>query len=71
MKKTLMLVFNLDTGKTAELSVSAPREDVKLADIQTAANKIIETKLFTLDGATIVGLKKAYIRTVDDQLIGE
>lgn len=71
MKKTLMLVFNLDTGKTADLSISAPREDVKMADIQQAADKIIETKLFTLDGATIVGLKKAYLRTVDEQLIGE
>ncbi|SFI45538.1 Protein of unknown function [Selenomonas ruminantium] len=67
MKKTLILLFNRSDGKTSELVISAPREDVTKAEVDAFATKVRETKFFLINGAQLMSLKKAFIRTVDDE----
>ena len=51
MKKTLILLFNRSDGKTSELVISAPREDVTKAEVDAFATKVRETKFFLINGA--------------------
>ncbi|SDH02448.1 Protein of unknown function [Selenomonas sp. WCT3] len=66
MKKTLILLFNRSDGKTSELVISAPREDVTKAEVDAFVTKVRETKFFLINGTQLTSLKKAFIRTVDD-----
>ncbi|SFI04884.1 Protein of unknown function [Selenomonas ruminantium] len=66
MKKTLILVFNRADGKTSELVVSEPREDVTKAEVDAFVTKVQETKFFLINGMALTSLKKAFIRTVDE-----
>ena len=66
MKKTLILLFNRSDGKTSELVISAPREDVTKAEVDAFATKVRETKFFLINGMELASLKKALIRTVDE-----
>ena len=66
MKKTLILIFNRTDGKTSEMVISEPREDVTKAEVDAFVTKVRETKFFLINGTQLTSLKKAFIRTVDD-----
>ena len=46
MKKTLILIFNRTDGKTSEMVISEPREDVTKAEVDAFVTKVRETKFF-------------------------
>ena len=66
MKKTLILIFNRTDGKTSEMVISEPREDVTKAEVDAFVAKVRETKFFLINGMELASLKKALIRTVDE-----
>lgn len=66
MKKTLVILFNRSDGKTSELVISEPRDDIKKAEIDAFVTKVRSTKFFLINGAQLVSLKKAYLRTVEE-----
>ena len=69
MKKTLIMQFNRSDGRTSELVIADPREDIAPEKIRALVNKIVTTKFFIVNGAQLVSLKTAFIRTVDDAAI--
>ena len=69
MKQTLIIALNLANGKTTELSISAPRTDLEVNDIETLVTKLVTTKFFVVDGAEVISAKKAYIRTIEEKVI--
>ena len=69
MKKTLIMQFNRSDGRTSELVIADPREDIAPEEIRAVVNKIVTTKFFIVNGAQLVSLKTAFIRTVDDAAI--
>lgn len=69
MKKTLILLFNRSDGRTSELVVSEPRDDIKKAEIDAFVTKVRSTKFFLINGAELTSLKKAYLRTVEEEEI--
>ena len=69
MKKTLIMRFNRSDGRTSELVIASPREDITPEEIRALVNKIVTTKFFIVNGAQLVSLKMAFIRTVDDAAI--
>ncbi len=66
MKKTLVILINRSDGKTSELVISEPRDDIKKAEIDAFVTKVRSTKFFLINGAQLVSLKKAYLRTVEE-----
>ncbi|MCR5438124.1 MAG: DUF2922 domain-containing protein [Selenomonas sp.] len=68
-EKTLFIIFNRSDGKTAELTIPAPRDDLKRADIYNFVTKVRSTKFFLINGKRLVSLNKAFIRTVSDDEI--
>ena len=69
MKETLIMQFNRSDGRTSELVIADPREDIAPEEIRALVNKIVTTKFFIVNGAQLVSLKTAFIRTVDDAAI--
>ena len=69
MKKTLIMQFNRSDGRTSELVIADPREDIAPEEIRAVVNKIVTTKFFIVNGAQLVSLKTAFTRTVDDAAI--
>lgn len=69
MKKTLIMQFNRSDGRTSELVIADPREDIAPEEIRALVNKIVTTKFFIVNDAQLVSLKTAFIRTVDDAAI--
>lgn len=66
MKKTLILLFNRSDGRTSELVISEPRDDIKKAEIDAFVTKVRSTKFFLINGAQLTSLKKAFLRTVEE-----
>ena len=67
MKKTLVMIFNLNKGgKTTTLSIPTPRDDLTPAEIQEAANEVISKKVFIVHGLEPESLERAFIRTVEE-----
>ena len=69
MKQTLILVLNLANGKTTDFSISAPRTDLEVSDIEKLVTKLVTSKFFIIDGAEVVSCKKAYIRTIEAKVL--
>lgn len=69
MKKTLVILFNRSDGRTSELVISEPRDDINKAEIDAFLTKVRSTKFFLINGAQLVFLKKAYLRTVEEEEI--
>lgn len=64
MEKTLELVFTKNDGSKKTLSIADPREDITLADAQSAAAKIIEAGVLTSGGEALTAFVEARIKTV-------
>ena len=69
MKKTLIMQFNRSDGRTSELVIADPREDIAPEEIRALVNKIVTTKFFIVNGAQLVSLQTAFIRPADDAAI--
>ena len=71
MTVTLIMTFNLENGKTTNLSLFSPRADLTPEEVNEVAHAIVAKNIFSLHGLKIVSLKRAYIRTVEEKEIGE
>ena len=69
MRATLKIVMNLENGKTSTITVAHPREDVAAADINAFIDAAVASKAFLVDGSPVIGVKKAYLQSVDDTSI--
>lgn len=67
MKKTLMIVFNLESGKNTTISIPDPREDLTNAEVVTAADEIVTKKAIGMGGVQVVSFKRAYVRTIEEK----
>lgn len=66
MAQVLDLQFETATGKTATISVDAPKADVTAEEIKQAMQTIITANVFEVQAGSFVGVKGA--RIVDRQV---
>lgn len=66
MTKTLFIEFTLDNGKTSQLKLPSPREDITKSEVQAVATSIVNKKAVAYSGAYPVATKSMYVRTVED-----
>ena len=64
MEKTLELIFTKSDGAKKTLSFADPREDLTLADAQTAATQIIAAGVLTSGGLGLTEFVEARIKVV-------
>jgi hypothetical protein len=70
MSKILELVFNTKDGKTLQLSIANPAENLTAETIQTEAASMIPA-LQSSSGADVVSLKSARYQTTSvEEIIG-
>ena len=68
MKKTLVMIFNLDKSEKT-MTLSNPREDLTAAEISEAAHEVIAKKAFIVRGMELENLARAFIRTVEEKAL--
>lgn len=66
MAQVLELQFETTAGKTATISVDAPKADMTVEEIQQAMQTIITANVFEVQAGAFVGVKGA--RIVDRQV---
>lgn len=66
MAQVLELQFETAAGKTATISIDAPKSDVTATDIQQVMQTIITANVFDVQASAFVGMKGA--RLVDRQV---
>lgn len=65
MTRVLEIDFTLNNGKDFRLNINSPKSPLTAAEVNTAANAIITSGIFSIDGADIVSYKGAQVRRVD------
>ena len=61
MEKTLVMVFKNGEGKTASMSVAAPREDLQGVEVMQAMQGLIDNNVFASGGSDLVEIAAARI----------
>ena len=61
MTKTLQMVFLTSEGKETVISVSDPKDDLTLAQVQAVMQDIIDKNIFVVKGSTLAGQVEARI----------
>ncbi|MDO4814208.1 MAG: DUF2922 domain-containing protein [Gemella sp.] len=70
MEKTLVLIFKTEEKKTFRLNLSAPKEGLTKDQVQTLADKIIESKVFDNAKRVVKTFEKAiYVTRQEDALV--
>lgn len=67
IKKKLMMTFKTDENKNVSISVEDPRENLNEGEIKNVMQLILEKDIFSIGGASIVGLVEAKIVQTDTQ----
>ena len=69
MSETLKMTFNLEGGKTASISLAAPKEGITAEDVKPVMENIVTKEAILVKGKKAISLKNAVVRRVEENVL--
>lgn len=60
----LYMIYDLDNGKTASISLAAPKDDLTGAQVKAVMDEAVANKVIMVGTALVSAVKDAYVQTI-------
>lgn len=71
MSSTLQMIFSNEEGRNVTISVADPRDDLEVAEVETAMTNILQRNIFGTSGGNISALSKAQLVSREVEILIE
>jgi hypothetical protein len=71
MSSTLQMIFSNEEGRNVTISVADPRDDLEVAEVETAMTNILQRNIFGTSGGDISALNRAQLVSREVEILIE